>query len=71
MTSSLLSCDQWLPWRSTHTDVWSAAELLLGQPIFLGDIEVDQLVEIIKILGILNTAAQNLLQNTKIFTTKC
>ena len=47
--------------------MWSAAELLLGQPIFLGDIEVDQLVEIIKILGILNTAAQNLLQNTKIF----
>ena len=37
------------------TDVWSAgcvlAELLLGQPIFPGDSGVDQLVEIIKILG--------------------
>ena len=36
-------------------DVWSAgcvlAELLLGQPIFPGDSGVDQLVEIIKILG--------------------
>lgn len=40
---------------STFTDVWSAgcvhAELLLGQPIFPGDSGVDQLVEIIKILG--------------------
>uniref|UniRef100_A0A673X5N6 Glycogen synthase kinase-3 beta n=1 Tax=Salmo trutta TaxID=8032 RepID=A0A673X5N6_SALTR len=37
------------------TDVWSAgcvlAELLLGQPIFPGDSGVDQLVEIIKVLG--------------------
>jgi len=35
--------------------VWSAgcvlAELLLGQPIFPGDSGVDQLVEIIKVLG--------------------
>lgn len=37
------------------TDVWSAgcvlSELLLGQPIFPGDSGVDQLVEIIKVLG--------------------
>ena len=36
-------------------DVWSAgcvlAELLLGQPMFPGDSGVDQLVEIIKVLG--------------------
>lgn len=36
-------------------DVWSvgcvAAELLLGQPLFPGDSGVDQLVEIIKVLG--------------------
>ena len=36
-------------------DVWSAgcvlAELLLGQPIFPGASGVDQLVEIIKVLG--------------------
>ena len=36
-------------------DVWSAgcvlAELLLGQPIFPGASSVDQLVEIIKVLG--------------------
>lgn len=36
-------------------DTWSAgcvlAELLLGQPIFPGDSGVDQLVEIIKVLG--------------------
>jgi len=36
-------------------DVWSAgcvlAELLLGNPIFPGDSGVDQLVEIIKVLG--------------------
>lgn len=36
-------------------DVWSAgcvlAELLLGQPIFPGDSGVDQLVEVIKVLG--------------------
>ena len=36
-------------------DIWSSgcvmAELLLGQPIFPGDSGVDQLVEIIKVLG--------------------
>eukprot|EP01112_Ceratiomyxa_fruticulosa_P020823 TRINITY_DN7200_c0_g1_i1.p1 TRINITY_DN7200_c0_g1~~TRINITY_DN7200_c0_g1_i1.p1 ORF type:complete len:468 (-),score=74.62 TRINITY_DN7200_c0_g1_i1:314-1717(-) len=40
---------------STAIDVWSMgcvlAELLLGQPLFPGDSGVDQLVEIIKILG--------------------
>ncbi|KRX75407.1 Glycogen synthase kinase-3 beta [Trichinella sp. T6] len=40
---------------TTSIDVWSAgcvlAELLLGQPIFPGESGVDQLVEIIKILG--------------------
>lgn len=40
---------------STSIDVWSAgcvlAELLLGQPIFPGDSGVDQMVEIIKVLG--------------------
>lgn len=40
---------------TSNIDVWSAgcvlAELLLGQPIFPGDSGVDQLVEIIKILG--------------------
>ncbi|XP_051526632.1 glycogen synthase kinase-3 beta-like isoform X2 [Myxocyprinus asiaticus] len=40
---------------SSNIDVWSAgcvmAELLLGQPIFPGDSGVDQLVEIIKVLG--------------------
>ncbi|XP_046384133.1 glycogen synthase kinase-3 beta isoform X2 [Ischnura elegans] len=40
---------------STKIDVWSAgcvlAELLMGQPIFPGDSGVDQLVEIIKVLG--------------------
>ena len=40
---------------SFFIDVWSAgcvlAELLLGQPIFPGDSGVDQLVEIIKVLG--------------------
>lgn len=39
----------------SYLDVWSAgcvlAELLLGQPIFPGDSGVDQLVEIIKVLG--------------------
>lgn len=37
------------------TDIWSGgcvlAEVLLGQPIFPGDSGVDQLVEIIKVLG--------------------
>lgn len=40
---------------TTAIDVWSVgcvmAELLLGQPIFPGDSGVDQLVEIIKVLG--------------------
>jgi len=40
---------------TTAIDVWSMgcvfAELLLGQPLFPGDSGVDQLVEIIKILG--------------------
>ncbi|XP_047325385.1 shaggy-related protein kinase alpha [Impatiens glandulifera] len=40
---------------STAIDIWSAgcvlAELLLGQPLFPGESGVDQLVEIIKILG--------------------
>ncbi|KAI6654697.1 Glycogen synthase kinase-3 [Oopsacas minuta] len=40
---------------TSHIDIWSAgcvmAELLLGQPIFPGDSGVDQLVEIIKVLG--------------------
>jgi len=40
---------------TTKIDIWSAgcvlAELLLGQPIFPGDSGVDQLVEIIKVLG--------------------
>ncbi|CAM0957395.1 unnamed protein product [Alopecurus aequalis] len=40
---------------TTSIDIWSAgcvlAELLLGQPLFPGDTAVDQLVEIIKVLG--------------------
>jgi len=40
---------------STAIDVWSVgcvvAELLLGAPLFPGDSGIDQLVEIIKILG--------------------
>ena len=36
-------------------DIWSAgcvlAEIILGQPLFLGDSSTDQLVEIIKIIG--------------------
>ncbi|CAN6467202.1 unnamed protein product [Victoria cruziana] len=40
---------------TTAIDIWSTgcvlAELLLGQPLFPGDSAVDQLVEIIKVLG--------------------
>ncbi|CAL9135128.1 unnamed protein product [Musa textilis] len=40
---------------TTSIDIWSAgcvlAELLLGQPLFPGDSAVNQLVEIIKVLG--------------------
>ena len=40
---------------SAAIDVWSTgcviAELLLGQPLFPGESGVDQLVEIIKVLG--------------------
>ncbi|KAM0892151.1 hypothetical protein ACQ4PT_025927 [Festuca glaucescens] len=40
---------------TTSIDIWSSgcilAELLLGQPLFPGDTGVDQLVEIIKVLG--------------------
>ncbi|XP_074592625.1 LOW QUALITY PROTEIN: uncharacterized protein LOC141848492 [Curcuma longa] len=40
---------------TTSIDIWSAgcvlAELLLGQPLFLGESAVDQLVEIIKVLS--------------------
>lgn len=40
---------------TTQIDVWSAgcviAELILGQPLFPGELGIDQLVEIIKILG--------------------
>jgi len=40
---------------SQSIDVWSVgcilAELILGQPLFPGDSGVDQLVEIIKVLG--------------------
>ncbi|EGV62319.1 ser/thr protein kinase [Yamadazyma tenuis ATCC 10573] len=40
---------------TTQIDVWSAgcviAELILGQPLFPGESGIDQLVEIIKILG--------------------
>ncbi|KAF9914333.1 regulator of ime2 [Lobosporangium transversale] len=40
---------------TTNIDVWSAgcvmAELMLGQPLFPGESGVDQLVEIIKVLG--------------------
>jgi len=40
---------------TTSIDIWSAgcvmAELMLGQPLFPGDSGIDQLVEIIKVLG--------------------
>merc|ERR1712085_10490 len=40
---------------TTAIDIWSAAcvtaEMILGQPLFPGDSGVDQLVEIIKVLG--------------------
>ena len=40
---------------TTKIDVWSAgcvvAEMILGQPLFPGESGIDQLVEIIKILG--------------------
>lgn len=40
---------------TTAVDLWSSAcvtaELILGQPLFLGKTNVDQLVEIVKILG--------------------
>lgn len=40
---------------TTHIDVWSTgcvmAELMLGQPLFPGESGIDQLVEIIKVLG--------------------
>ena len=40
---------------STSIDIWSmgcvGAELLIGQPLFPGDSAIDQLVEIIKVLG--------------------
>jgi len=40
---------------ATAIDVWSSgcvmAELIMGQPIFAGDSGIDQLVEIIKVLG--------------------
>ncbi|GAA5991201.1 hypothetical protein JCM11641_001618 [Rhodosporidiobolus odoratus] len=40
---------------TTNIDVWSAgcvmAELMLGQPLFPGESGIDQLVEIIKVLG--------------------
>ncbi len=40
---------------TSAVDVWSAGcvvgELLIGQPLFVGESGVDQLVEIIKVLG--------------------
>lgn len=40
---------------TTAIDVWSTgccvAELMLGEPLFPGDSSIDQLVEIIKVLG--------------------
>lgn len=44
-----------LPGALTFLDVWSTgcvmAELMLGQPLFPGESGIDQLVEIIKVLG--------------------
>ncbi len=41
--------------RCVHLDIWSTgcvmAELMLGQPLFPGESGIDQLVEIIKVLG--------------------
>ena len=49
------STDLYFNYRLLYIDVWSSgcvlAELLLGQPIFPGESGVDQLVEIIKVLG--------------------
>ncbi len=51
MTFFTLSLKQWF----LCADIWSMgcvlAELLLGQPLFPGESGVDQLVEIIKVLG--------------------
>ncbi len=55
---------------STAIDIWSLgcvfAELLLGQPIFAGESSVDQLVEIIKILG--NPTKEQILDMNKNYT---
>ena len=44
-----------LPKANIRVDVWSTgcvmAELMLGQPLFPGESGIDQLVEIIKVLG--------------------
>lgn len=49
---SVCVCVFVLTWR---VDVWSTgcvmAELMLGQPLFPGESGIDQLVEIIKVLG--------------------
>ena len=41
--------------RTDKSDIWSTgcvmAELMLGQPLFPGESGIDQLVEIIKVLG--------------------
>jgi len=55
----ILSCSRINFWRcffyTTAIDIWSTgcvfAELILGTPIFAGESGVDQLVEIIKVLG--------------------
>ena len=42
-------------WTDGQPDIWSTgcvmAELMLGQPLFPGESGIDQLVEIIKVLG--------------------